>query len=122
MTRWFCLLRSEVVMRTKSSPVRAKIVATPPVALAKRSTASKWRFSACLPARSDGVFCSPMATVLARSSSRAPVGSMSSKTLPRRRVPSLRVTSYIATDCCISRVLERSSALPCDSMSPADWR
>ncbi|MET3148206.1 UNVERIFIED_ORG: hypothetical protein ABIB63_004004 [Xanthomonas axonopodis] len=122
MTRSFCLLRSEVVMRTKSSPVRAKIVATPPVALAKRSTASKLRFKACLPARSDGVFCSPMVTVLALSSSRVPAGSMSSNTLPKRWVPSLRVTSYIANDCCISRVLERSSALTCDSISPADWR
>ncbi len=109
-------------MRTKSSPVRAKMVATPPVACAKRSTAVKLRFCACVPVRRVGVSWSPIFTVVVVSSWRAPLPSMSSNTLPRRWVPSVRVTSYMPTDWFISRVLDSSSALTCDSMSLADWR
>ena len=56
---------NEVVMRTKSSPWRTKIVAMPPVAARNRSTAAKSRFSVVFPVRKADVFMSPIAiTVL----------------------------------------------------------
>ena len=59
---------SDVVIRTKSSPFLAKTVATPPVALVKRSTMSKSRLSGALPCSSAGVAVPLMSTLRAGSS------------------------------------------------------